>query len=94
MISLLSLCDLGPSEPSSPWNECLMCFFLSVPKLLFSVLGCLASCSKKHDLEDDCIKFRVLVFRGVYLDATSLACWWPLTPQHIVGGGSWEGGEL
>lgn len=25
---------------------------------------------------------------------SSLACWWPLTPQHIVGGGSREGGEL
>lgn len=45
----------------------------------------------KHDLEDDCIMFWVVVFCGVL---SSLACWWPLTAQHIVGRGLREGGEL
>lgn len=55
--------------------------FISQCTEVFLVVWLLVA--KKHDLEDDCVTFLgVVVFCGVL---SSLACWWPLTAQHIVG---------
>lgn len=52
------------------------------------VIGCLASCAKSMTLRMT-VMFLV-VFCGVL---SSLACWWPLAPQLIVGGGITGGRE-
>lgn len=57
------------------------------------VLGCLASCAKSMILRMT-VMFWVVVFLWGTWMLSSLACWWPLTPQHIVGRGLREGGEL
>lgn len=62
--------------------------FISQCTLSF-VIGCLASCAKSMTLRMT-VMFLV-VFCGVL---SSLACWWPLAPQLIAGGGLREGGKL
>lgn len=81
---LCDFCDFC-CRPRSPSNECWMCWFRCMYGMVI-LWGGRVRVVKAWSWEWLC---NILgdAFRGMLL---SLACWWPLTPQIIMGGGTRE----